>query len=182
LVELSVNKSIWTKEFSVIIVLSALGGAASAPIGYAGRLLSTFPFLSPIFAQALSGLHAFWLIFAVTLVRRRGAGAMTGVLKGLVEAFLFSHLGILVVLISTIEGAVVDIVVYVLGRNERISMYIAGGFSSTSNVIVLTPILQLPTITVALMFISSYASGIVFGGYLGNSVFEALPSNLKNIT
>jgi hypothetical protein len=59
----AVNKKMWTREFTALIVLSALGGAASAPIGYAGRLLSTLPFLSPIFSQTLSGLHIFGLFW-----------------------------------------------------------------------------------------------------------------------
>jgi hypothetical protein len=107
---------------------------------------------------------------------------MTGVLKGLVEAFLFSHLGILVILISTIEGVVLDSVFYILSSDSRFSIYLASGFSSASNVIVIASILQLPTITVALMFFSSYTSGIVFGGYLCRQVFKALPPNLSNIS
>lgn len=176
-----VKKDVRIKELSSIIILSALGGIASAPLGYAGRLLSTLPFLSPITSQALSGLHVFWIVLSALLVGRHGSATMTGVLKGLVEAFLFSHLGILVILISAVEGVVVDIMFYVLKKNNSISIYIAGGFSSASNVIVLIPILHLPTIVIALMFLSSYVSGLIFGGHLSKLVFKALPSNLQNI-
>lgn len=176
-----VKKNTWTNELSTIIVLGSLGGVASAPIGYIGRLLSTIPFLTPVFSQAFSGVHVFWLILAVNLVGRRGASTMTGALKGLVEAFLFSHLGILVILISTIEGIVMDVVFYVLGRYNRFSIYLAGGFSSASNVIALIPILQLPVMIVVLMFFSSYISGLLFGGYLGKQVFKALPLSFKGI-
>ncbi|MGD0328924.1 MAG: hypothetical protein ABSB40_00585 [Nitrososphaeria archaeon] len=62
------------------------------------------------------------------------------------------------------------------------SEYLVSGFPSSINVIVLMPILQLPTITVKLIFFSSYTSEIVFGGYLCRQVFKALQQNLKSIS
>jgi len=160
-----------------MIVLGALGGVASVILGYAGRLFTLIPFLYPILSQTLSGLHVFWLILAAILTRRGGAGMVTGILKGLVEAFLSSHLGVLVIFISIVEGLFIDMILYVLGKNKLSSIYVASGLSSASNVIVLISVVKFPEVIFFFMFLSSFLSGLVFGGYLGEYVFKILPTS-----
>ncbi|MGQ9781984.1 MAG: ECF transporter S component [Nitrososphaeria archaeon] len=168
-----------SREISIAVVLAALGAVGSVTLGYAGRLLSSIPLLSPILSQALSGLHVFWVILAFLLAQKEGISTLTGILKGMVEAFLSSHLGLLVVLISAIEGLSVDIIFYMTGRRSPYSVYLAGGISSASNMIVLTLVLDLYPIVFIIMFLSSFLSGLLFGGYLGQRVYRALPKTVR---
>ncbi len=168
-----------SSEISVTVLLGAAGAVASVPLGYAGRLFSPIPLLSPILSQAISGLHVFWIVLAALLNRRGGTAFLTGALKGLVEAFLSSHLGLLVLTISAVEGLSAEIIFYLTRKRSPCSVYVAGGFSSASNVAVLTLVLDLPHIIFALMFLSSFLSGLLFGGYLGQKVYRTLPRTIQ---
>lgn len=79
----------------------------SVPIGHAGNMLKAVPGLSIVTSQVLSGMHVTWLILASVLVRKKGAGTMTGIIKGLVEMCLFSYHGVFVLIMSAVEGLVV---------------------------------------------------------------------------
>lgn len=99
---------------------------------------------------------------------------MTGVLKGLVEMFLFSYHGIFVLLISSVEGIMVDIVLTITRRTNTPSICLAGGLSSASNVAV-TQFLLIPHLPKAIfifMYLTSFLSGLVFAGYLGKRVLD----------
>lgn len=161
-------------ELSFIIILSALGGAVSVPIGRIGDLLKTIPGIPFGSSQALSGLHVIWLVLAAGLVKKTGSGTMTGVLKGLIELCLFSFHGIFVLLISTVEGLIVDAVFIFARRNNTPSICLAGGLSSASNVAVLQLILlpRLPAAILAFMYLTSFISGLAFGGYLSKRILD----------
>ena len=163
-----------TRELSLIIILSSLGAAVSVPIGHAGNLLNSIPgvpFGSP---QVLSGLHVIWLVLAATLVRKTGASTVTGVLKGLIELFLFSFHGIFVLFISAVEGIIVDAVFVITRRTQTPSLCLAAGLSSASNVAVLqlTVLPRLPLPILAFMYSISFISGVVFGGYVTKRVAD----------
>lgn len=163
-----------TRELSLIIILSSLGAAVSVPIGHAGNLLNSIPgvpFGSP---QVLSGLHVIWLVLAATLVRKTGASTVTGVLKGLIELFLFSFHGIFVLFISAVAGMIVDAVFVIARWPKTPSICLAAGLSSASNVAVLqlTVLPRLPSAVLAFMYSISFISGIVFGGYVTKRVAD----------
>ena len=168
-----------TRELALIIILSALGGAVSVPLGYAGNLLKAVPELPIGTSQALSGIHVLWLVLASVLVRRKGTGTMTGILKGMVEMCLFSYHGVFVFLISAIEGIMVDIVLTLLRRRSTLSICLAGGLSSASNVAVTQFIIapQLPLFVFAFMYLASFISGLFFAGYLGKHVLYIISSS-----
>jgi ABC-type thiamin/hydroxymethylpyrimidine transport system permease subunit len=157
------------RELSLIIILSALGGGVSVPVGYAGNMLKSVPLLPLGTSQILSGVHVIWILLAGTLVSRRGSSTVTGVLKGLVELSLFSYHSVLVLLISAVEGVVMDLSFALLGRQNRSSIYLACGLSSMSNVAVLrlTILTKLPLPVIAYMGVLSFISGALFAGYLG---------------
>ena len=173
------NRRFTSRELSLIIILSSLGGAVSVPIGYAGNLLKTVPGIPIGSSQLLSGLHVLWLVLAAALVRKTGSGTMTGVLKGLVEAFLFSYHGVFVFIMSALEGLMVDLVFAVFGRKKPSSIYLVGGLSSASNVSVTQFIIapQLPLFVFAFMYIASFISGLFFAGYLGKHVLDIISSS-----
>ncbi len=125
-----------SRELSLLIIPSALGGAASVSIGHLGSFLKTVPGIPFGSSQTLSGLHVLWIVLSAVLVRKRGSGTMIGVLKCLVEAFLLSYHGIFVLLIPSIEGVIVNVVLTVLKQVNTPSICLAGGLSSASNVAV----------------------------------------------
>jgi ABC-type thiamin/hydroxymethylpyrimidine transport system permease subunit len=165
-----------SKDLSLIIILSALGGITSVLVGYAGRFLSQIPIISSIGGQFLSGVHVLWLILAATLVKRRGSASITGALKGLVETTFFSHISIFAFWVSFIEGFFIDIILTILRKNNAFSRYLAAGFSSSSNIIVLYFFFfpQIPTDVYLLMYFASFLSGLMFGGYLTNHILKIL--------
>lgn len=157
-----------TRELSFIIILSALGGAISVPIGYAGNLLKAIPILPLGTSQLLSGIHILWPILAALLTKKNGAATLTGAVKGLVELTLFSFHGIQVLLISLTEGIIVDTTLRVLGTDSPIKAGVAGGLSASSNVLVmwLLVLYSLPHTVIAFMWLLSLASGFTVG-YFG---------------
>ena len=161
-----------TRDLVTIAVLSALGGALSTFVGYLGLLLNTAvgtPFGA---GQFLSGLHVFWIVLATGLIRKTGTSAAAGLLKGFVEFFTGSTHGIIVVLVSLIQGIIIDIGFYAIGQRDSLPLWcIISGFAAASNVI----IFQLfffsgaPLIFLALLVILAFSSGIIFGGYFGHA-------------
>ena len=157
-----------TREIALIVMLSALGGAISVPLGYAGNLLRAvpvFPFGTP---QLLSGIHILWLLLVRLLTKKTGTATLTGAVKGLVELSLFSFHGIQVLPISIAEGVVADLALGFLGSKSPAKVAVAGGLSSSTNVLVLWLLLlqSLPISLIAFMWFLSLISGLLVG-YFG---------------
>jgi ABC-type thiamin/hydroxymethylpyrimidine transport system permease subunit len=157
-----------TRELALIIILSALGGAISVPIGYAGNLLKALPILPFGTPQIFSGIHVLWILLAGLLIRKTGAATLTGAVKGLVELSLFSFHGIQVLPISIVEGIVAELVLGVLGKGSSVKTAMVGGLSASSNVLVMWLLLlqSLPLSVIAFMWLLSFISGLVVG-YFG---------------
>ncbi len=161
-----------TRDLVTIAVLSALGGALSTFVGYLGLLLNT-AIRTPFGAgQFISGLHVFWIILATGLIRKTGAATATGLLKGFVEFFTGSTHGIIVVLVSLIQGLIIDIGFFVIGKRDSLPFWsIIAGFAAASNVIVFQLFFfsGAPLIFLTLLIILAFSSGIIFGGYFGHA-------------
>ncbi|MFX1319839.1 MAG: ECF transporter S component [Promethearchaeota archaeon] len=161
-----------TRDLVTIAVLSALGGALSTFVSYIGQLFNAAvgtPFGA---GQFLSGLHVFWIILAAGLIRKTGAATATGLLKGFVEFFTGSTHGIIVVLISLIQGLIIDIGFYAIKQQDSLPIWtLIGGFAAASNVIVFQLFFfsGAPLIFLALLVILAFASGIIFAGYFGHA-------------
>ncbi len=145
-------------------------------LGYAGTFLSMIAGGSPVSGQMMSGLHVFWLVLSAVILRRTGAATATGALKGLVEVFLVSHLGVFVLLVSLIEGLVVDVVLFLFRKANYVSFRVASGFSASSNVVFLQVFLipNLPFLVYVMMYAVSFLSGLLLGGILAESVLKSL--------
>jgi ABC-type thiamin/hydroxymethylpyrimidine transport system permease subunit len=169
------------QDLAALIVLSSLGGLTSVLVGYAGQLLSSTTLLPFVTPQLLSGLHVFWLILAAMIVPKQGSATVTGALKGLIEASLFSHLGLFSFSVSLMEGAATDIVFIFLKRKHKITIYFAGGLSSASNLLIVQlfflPPLPIPIYVLA--YLAAFLSGLLFGGYLTTKVLKVIPANLQ---
>ena len=168
-----------TRQLSIIIVFSALGAVTSVPIGHIGNYLKTIPFLPLGTGQMLAGLHLIMIVLSTLYVKQPGAAAMTGAVKGLVEAVLFSYHGIPVILMSLLQGAIIDTVLFVIGYGST-SMILGCGLSAASNVVFIQFFLgkQFPLRAFVLMYVLSFISGAVFGGYLGERLYQMISVRL----
>ncbi|MEM3056765.1 MAG: ECF transporter S component, partial [Candidatus Bathyarchaeia archaeon] len=156
-------------DLAIIVIFSSLGGALSVPVGHLGNFLKTLPGLPLGSSQILSGIHVLWIILTVGLTRKVGSGTLTGFLKGLVELFMLSFHGVLVVLISLVEGLIVDLFFTAIRKINTVSLCLAGALSSSSNVFIVKYIVvpSLPLSIFALMYFISFISGFFFAGYVG---------------
>lgn len=175
------ERKFWTKNLAVILVFCALGSLSSVLVGYVGRLLSTFALFSFVVPQLLSGLHVFWLVLIALIVPASASATAAGALKGLIEASLFSHLGIFSFAVSLMQGIVVDIVFAILKKKRTSAVYTAGGLSSASNLIIIQLFFlpSQPILLYALAYIAAFLSGSVFAGYLSLRMLKIIPATLN---
>jgi energy-coupling factor transport system substrate-specific component len=164
-----------TRDLVTIAVLSALGGAISTFVGYLGLLLNAAigtPFGA---GQFFSGLHVFWIILASGLIRKPGVATATGLLKGFVEFFTGSTHGLVIVLVSLIQGLIVDIGFTTMKPRNSMPLYsVIGGFAAASNVVVFQLFFfsGAPIIFLLLLVILAFCSGIIFAGYFGHATTQ----------
>lgn len=176
------KSSISTRDIVTIAILASLGGALSTFVGYLGNLINLalgVPFGA---GQFMAGLHVFWLVLIRVIVHKRGVGTAGGLLKGIIEMFTGSTHGIVIVVVSLIQGFVVDIAASAAGSTEnpanssRVTWWIGAGFASAVNVIVL----QLfyftgaPFLYIFIISILALCSGIIFAGYFAWETLEFL--------
>ena len=157
-----------TREIALVAILSCLGAVISVPIGYLGNYLKTIPIIPFGFGQILSGFHIFILTLSSLLIRKPEASTVTATIKGLVEATLFSFHGIPVIIMSSLQGLILDIIVYIFGKRDII-YYVGCGIASTSNVAYIQFFLlsPFPANIFVFMYLLSFISGLIFGGYGG---------------
>lgn len=168
-----------TRDLLMMATLAALGGVTSTYISAAGRLLTSLVGM-PGTLQWAAGLHVLWLVLAVGLTGKQGAGTITGVLKGAVELFTGNTHGVLVVLVTIVAGLLVDLGFLLWRDKERLSAYLlAGGLASASNVFVFQLFAALPADILsygAMLLAGTMAalSGVVFAGFLGHTLVATL--------
>ncbi len=156
-----------TRELSTIIVFTSIGALFSVPIGYLGNYLKTIPILPMGTGQVLAGFHLIMIGLAAERIRKQGTGTITGLLKGLVEAVLFSYHGVVVIAMSAVQGLVIDVFIMMFGDESRLGLVLGCGVSALSNVLFMHFIIRLPfpPSVFFLMYLLSFISGIVFGAY-----------------
>jgi len=171
-----------TRDLVTLAVLAALGGALSTFVGYLGNMVNLalgVPFGA---GQFMAGLHVFWIVLMRVLVPNKVAGTLGGLLKGVVELFTGSTHGIVIVLVSLIQGAIIDVTALASGRvtdaplKNRFRWWIGAGFSSATNVIVFQVFYfsNAPWIYLAAITLLSFTSGIIFAGYFAFETLEFL--------
>jgi len=171
-----------TKELALIVVFSSLGAVLSVPVGHIGNYLKTIPVLPFGIGQILSGIHIILLTLITLNIKKPGAATMTATIKGLVEAVLFSYHGISVVFMSALQGLILDVVIYLLGKRD-LALYLGCGIASASNVAFLQFVLLLsfPTSVFAFMYLLAFVSGAVFGGYGGVLLYKMVGIRIENV-
>lgn len=162
------------RDLLVIAILSGIGGVMSTYVGYLGNLLNRV-FGVPFGAgQFVSGLHIFWFILAAGLIRKPGTATTAGLLKGVIEMLTGSTHGIAIILVSLMQGLMVDLVLLVVRRHNLASYILAGGIAAASNVFVFQLLYFSHAPFNYLLFISliAFVSGVLLAGSFGHSVLE----------
>jgi ABC-type thiamin/hydroxymethylpyrimidine transport system permease subunit len=168
-----------TRDLLMMAVLAALGGVASTYIQtLANAVHAALGF--PGATQILAGLHVIWIVLAVGLTGKEGAGTVTGVAKGVVELLSGNTHGILVVLIDVVAGILVDLgMLPFRNKNSYPAYCIAGGLATASNVFVFQAFASIPSDVLAmsallLVALASFVSGVLLAGVLGKVLLDSL--------
>jgi len=168
-----------TRDLLMMAALAALGGIASTYVNMLGNLIYSTLGAAGM-TQWAAGLHVLWLVLAVGLTRKQGAGTITGILKGGVELLSGNTHGLLVVLVDVVAGLLVDLGFLAFRRKDSIlACSLAGGLGSASNVFVFQLFAALPAAMVAygalfLVGAVAFASGVLFAGLLGFALVNTL--------
>ena len=164
-----------TKDLLLIAVLSALGGVASTYVGYVGSAFTSLTGI-PMGGQLISGLHIFWIILVLAIVNKKGSGAATGLVKGFVEFITGSHLGIMVIATSLLEGIFAEIGFWPFKKYKTLSYLIAGGLGAWANILITQTVFNaFPGLYMFGVFSSfAFISGVVFAGLMGMGIVRVL--------
>jgi len=164
------------RDLVLIALLSAVGGVLSTYVGYLGNLINRL-FGVPFGAgQLIAGVHVLWPLLARTIIRKFGSGTMTGLIKGLVEFLSGGTHGIVIVLISVIEGLFIDVGMSMTSRRSLGVMMLSGAVASATNVFVFQAIYfaNIPPSLLLGMAGLALVSGAFFGGYLAWDLHDLL--------
>jgi len=168
-----------TRDLLMMAVLAALGGIASTYIQtLANALHAALGF--PGATQVLAGLHVIWIVLAVGLTGKEGAGTVTGIVKGAVEFLSGNTHGILIILIDVVAGILVDVgMLPFRNKNSYLAYSVAGGMATASNVFVFQLFASVPSDVLAmsailLVGLASFISGVLLAGVLGRVLLDSL--------
>jgi ABC-type thiamin/hydroxymethylpyrimidine transport system permease subunit len=168
-----------TRDLLMMAVLAALGGVASTYIQtLANALHAALGF--PGATQILAGLHVIWIVLAVGLTGKEGAGTVTGIVKGAVEFLSGNTHGILIILIDVVAGILVDLgMLPFRNKNSYLAYSVAGGIATASNVFVFQLFASVPSDMLAmgailLVGLASFFSGVLLAGILGRVLLDSL--------
>lgn len=165
-----------TRDLLVIAVLSGLGGVMSTYIGYLGNMINQLVGVSFGAGQFVSGLHVVWLMLAAGLVRARGVGTVTGLLKGVVEFLTGSTHGSVIIVVCLVQGIVVDLIMGA-GRQRTLLKYALAGAASTAANVIVFQVFYFSGAAwgyLALITAVSLLSGAALAGLLGFHLLETL--------
>ncbi|HHX44658.1 MAG TPA: hypothetical protein GX714_11840 [Chloroflexi bacterium] len=171
-----------TRDLLIMAVLAGLGGVASTAINALGDVMQAVLGFAGT-TQWAAGLHVTFLLLAVGLTRKDGAGTVTGCLKGGVELLSGNTHGVIVLLVDVAAGLLVDWVFFLIrdqGRASRWGHALAGGVAAASNVFVFQLFASAPEDVLAFVWgiaAVAFVSGAVLGGLLSHALLIVLHRN-----
>ncbi len=171
-----------TRDLLLMAALAALGGLASTYVNFIGDFFQSILGFAGT-TQWAAGFHVLWLILAVGLTKKQGAGTITGILKGAVELFSGNTHGLMIVLVDIVAGVLVDLSLFPFRKRDNWLAYaVAGGIASASNVFVFQLFAAVPVDILAygvimLIALMAFVSGVVFAGILGSALLTTLRSS-----
>ena len=164
-----------TRDLVTMALLSSLGGVLSTYVGYLGNMMNRVLGVPFGAGQFMAGLHVFWIVIAYGLVKKSGSASIVGLLKGFIEMITGSTHGIVIVIVSLIQGVIYDLFMLLPRKRDlRFITYLGAGMSTASNVFIFQMLYFSSTPLTYIILISSlsFASGIIFGGYFGQSTLD----------
>jgi len=164
------------RDLLTVAVFSGIGGILSTYIGYLGNLLNRLLGVPFGAGQFVAGLHVFWLVFVAGLVRRPGAATLAGLLKGLVELLTGSTHGVAIVLVSLVQGLLVDLGLLVFRRHSMVSYATTGAVATAANVFVFQALYfsGAPISYILLIAGLAFVSGILLAGGFAYQLLDIL--------
>jgi ABC-type thiamin/hydroxymethylpyrimidine transport system permease subunit len=165
-----------TRDLLVIAVLAALGGVLSTYISYLANMINHLVGVPFGAGNVVAGLHVLWLLLMIAITRKVGAGLVGGALKGFVEFITGNPHGLVVVVISTIEGLGAEIGYWPFRQYRTLAYMLGGGLGAFANVLVFQLLYNsygsfwLFAIWGGLAFIS----GAVMAGYFTGGIMDNL--------
>jgi ABC-type thiamin/hydroxymethylpyrimidine transport system permease subunit len=160
-------------------VLAALGGVTSTYVNAVSDAVHAALGI-PGASQWAAGLHVLWIVLSMGILRKLGAGTITGVLKGVVELMSGNSHGVIILLVDLVAGLLVDFGFFIFNRKQRMLPYlVSGGLATASNVLVFQIFATLPQnilglTAIIILFLVALASGLVFAGILPYLLVNAL--------
>ena len=160
-------------------VLAALGGVTSTYVNAVSDAVHAALGI-PGASQWAAGLHVLWIVLSMGILRKLGAGTITGILKGVVELMSGNSHGVIILLVDLVAGLLVDFGFFVFNKKQRLIPYLlAGGLATGSNVLVFQIFATLPQnilgfSAIIILFLVALASGLVFAGILPYFLVNAL--------
>lgn len=160
--------SLGVRDLVLIALLASIGGVLSTYIGYLGNLVNRFVGVPFGAGQVVAGLHILWPLLARLVTGRFGSGTLTGIAKGVVELLSGGTHGAVIVLVSAVEGILVDLGMGIAPGGPLLLAVLVGAAASASNVLVFQAIYfsGVPATLLLVMLGLSLLSGAFFGGYL----------------
>ncbi len=166
-----------TRDLIMMAALAALGGVSGTALNAVGDTLEA-ALGFPGTLQFAAGLHVLWLVLAVGLTRRQGAGTITGLLKGAVEFLSGNTHGLLILLVDLVAGVLVDIgMLPFRNKNSTLAYALVGGLAACSNIFVFQAFAATPEQMLSLVWgvgAIAFLSGVVLAGLLGKALLSAL--------
>jgi len=160
-----------TRDLLIMAVLAALGGVTSTYINAVNDAVHA-ALGTPGASQWAAGFHVLWIVLSMGILRKLGAGTITGILKGVVELMSGNSHGVIILLVDLVAGLLVDFGFFIFSQKKRLLPYIvAGGLATASNVLVFQIFATLPQnilgmTAIILLFFVALFSGLIFAGIL----------------
>ncbi|OPY25247.1 MAG: ABC-type cobalt transport system, permease component [Methanocella sp. PtaU1.Bin125] len=164
-----------TRDLVTIAIIGALGGIFSVYMGYIiADAYNAIRVWFPV-AESLSGIHVIWIVLVLGITNKKGTGTLVGLMKGIVEFFMGSRLGLFVVLLSLIEGLFAEIGFWPLRKYRRVSYLLAGGLGTASNVVTFQVFAPFNNpFLFGLATVMAFISGVVFAGIFSLGIVDSL--------
>ncbi len=166
-----------TRDLLMMAILAGLGGVASTAINALGDVVQAVVGFAGT-TQWAAGFHVVVLLLSVGLTRKDGSATVTGLLKGGVEMLSGNTHGLIILLVNTAAGLLIDLIFLALRRRRSLWTYaLAGGIGAASNVFVFQLFASAPEDVLAFIWgitALAFASGVVFGGLLAHALLRTL--------
>ncbi len=164
-----------TRDLVTIAIIGALGGIFSVYMGYIiTEAYNAVRVWFPV-AESLSGIHVIWIVLVLGLTNKKGAGTLVGLMKGIVEFFMGSRLGLFVVLLSLVEGLFAEIGFWPLRKYRKASYLLAGGLGTASNVVTFQFFAPFNNLFLfGLATVMAFISGVVLAGIFSLGIVDSL--------